>query len=1272
MRRNSLSEAPAFPAHELQSELKRYRDPGTAMSDLRPGTAWPIPFRTNGPSPFFTEIGVCPNTLLCHHYELMEKKRSVIFRWVTALREAVWAFTQQDIDLLCGRPVNTEEKRASEAAGRRFEMAVSAALILQTRFVYSFAPNKDRAWRSLRDFIDLHGGSMSEKHSTANSFRRSYFILDLLDLAVPWLKYHFSALVAQVLSAGTRTVLELPPAPENFRNEKPGSFLRSGGACYLFWLRIVGWKTLFPGLHSDGERAAALAHAIGDLKRAMPPPGVSMCLASANKTFEKLTTAPSKPYVRTPMRYLFELAVRQIIRKSLRTLPESRVVRDDTPVRPAIPSVRGRIDNPSRAHGVHGALHARGAFQSPLTCPSCREVGGDDEDPRGPGGCSCRNILVRPLSEKRQANLVSLVSLPEPLKVRVISLATSSASYPLQHLKDFMWGLLEQHDAFRFALGPLDTDLVNLALGPPRERTLVHSGDYSDATNSMFLEVSTLQLQILSEELSARYPGQRFTEVIEAMRTGLTGPSVCPPRHDPLDPLFFAERTGRHPFITDPTYDVPPACYGSGDAAARPMRRGQLMGCEVSFPLLCIANLANHIVASALQSAGFTPAGASTLTGSAIPESLIGQFGAAIAACRKRDLRVQSLGALINGDDCLKRMQHGEVQIFWSVADHCTGMSESVGKSFKSEDLAVINSQPYVWREGKFRPVRGVPLYLCQENPQMRPRSIPGRDWSDEVPEAPLEGRLASRCEFMLRVCRGLEGREFGPIYDRLLTIMIRNNATALDSLRPRGIPWFTPIYAGGVGLITGRECALSPVQRAYTLLSMAQALQTVDPSTNEVPSARPPTFSGAREVFARVTEILSDLGAIPISAQERAASDDPLPRPSPGFEGVLKMVRFYGEMLPFGVRYPDPERLGALGEDPFSLAFPFFNPRVSFFRLPDGSLRGFLDGPCPEEAGELSALGRTREEWLRGRELRWIEICAYCDDADLPSWLRGADPVSLRRLMNPTGVQPRPPLRWLRGLALPYEPPSPLGWFFLDGHGPRPPVSPPLCDDLVGEVEALPGPTQEPADHALYERCVRLTRANPRPKPPVPRWARQFSDRASGWFDEFFMQSTPPTNEFRECPTCSVLRPSDADQSNPGLDPTVLDAWAEGEVGPCPFPLNFFAVPVPGPIWPRRPQRPSPNVDGFHRGERRLCTSEYKDTSQARERLWRTASDNVFVPDIPSPVWDRIMRDRRARFVTREMSSYTCLCGRSCEYNRVVPFGDLCQKRPRASPSLD
>lgn len=229
-------------------------------------------------------------------------------------------------------------------------------------------------------------------------------------------------------------------------------------------------------------------------------------------------------------------------------------------------------------------------------------------------------------------NDVEIIAIPEAGKFRVISKGDGYLYSALQPLQGRMLGAWKHHYASTMMDDDL-TDKINKINDLVPEFTKVISGDYKDATNFLNRQ-STVEV---------------VKQLLHVDGGHLAGISFLPGR------LIYPR--------------------GKDKKVYRRFEEGQLMGHPLSFPILCIINLAVYHCAVDLY--------CDTL--------------------HKSDNFRQRLSkaVIVNGDDILFKGDDQLVDLFFKVAREA-GFRKSIGKNYISETFCQINSQTFTLKGGKW------------------------------------------------------------------------------------------------------------------------------------------------------------------------------------------------------------------------------------------------------------------------------------------------------------------------------------------------------------------------------------------------------------------------------------------------------------------------------------------------------------------------------------------------------------------------------------------
>lgn len=233
----------------------------------------------------------------------------------------------------------------------------------------------------------------------------------------------------------------------------------------------------------------------------------------------------------------------------------------------------------------------------------------------------------------------------EPLKVRLISKGESLKYWLSRPFQRYMWRGLQRSPIFRLTGRPLmEADLWDLVGSSGEDGSLWNSGDYSAATDNIKMSWTIEAFEAILEQSGLPYDYQAL-----------------------LRRVIYGQKL---------TYQFAPNPDANSERSEVSVwqRSGQLMGSPLSFPILCILNLAAYWLA--LEEVGN------------------GKYRCSIP--------MNKLRVLINGDDILFRVPSEGVksrlyQTWLRMLDHI-GFELSLGKNYICKDYLCINSQGYTWR----------------------------------------------------------------------------------------------------------------------------------------------------------------------------------------------------------------------------------------------------------------------------------------------------------------------------------------------------------------------------------------------------------------------------------------------------------------------------------------------------------------------------------------------------------------------------------------------
>lgn len=311
-------------------------------------------------------------------------------------------------------------------------------------------------------------------------------------------------------------------------------------------------------------------------------------------------------------------------------------------------------------------------------------------------------------SEPRELPKAKIHAIPEPLKVRVISKGDPGLYYSVKKAQKCLNLACRSLPCFRL-MGRKEcpTDLFDLAeraemLAKAGHADIAwHSIDYKSATDRLSARLGTYILSYLISDLEASVQSRilkvfGFHDLYYPAERGIDDESCCfesirlekehlPPGETVSNPhvcQFCRERlaahNGEYYTITDTSKDY--LCFGT-------QTNGQLMGSPISFPILCLSNLALALRVTRLEDwISRSP----LRMGHHVADS--GRFTREVLRRIDNGIHYDRLRSfLINGDDLL----YVGTQQEW--IDHIelgkrVGLSLSIGKAYRHHTYANINS----------------------------------------------------------------------------------------------------------------------------------------------------------------------------------------------------------------------------------------------------------------------------------------------------------------------------------------------------------------------------------------------------------------------------------------------------------------------------------------------------------------------------------------------------------------------------------------------------
>lgn len=262
-------------------------------------------------------------------------------------------------------------------------------------------------------------------------------------------------------------------------------------------------------------------------------------------------------------------------------------------------------------------------------------------------GSSDREAILR---SPESPLVAKVVALREPAKVRIITKMEGLSSFLSTPLQKALWNYLQQFPQFALTGRPLDESMLHDLLQSERvfpwndpeyyeqkKNILLNqfvSGDYKSATDLLYLQYTLA--------------------VIEHVNSLLVGDDIELAKHHlaVLSPqlLVYPGKTGISPLL---------------------QKNGQLMGCILSFPLLCIINLFTYV--KSLPD----------------PVKLLVLQG---------QISMKRLPVRVNGDDILFRAILKQYQK-WQRAAASVGFQLSQGKNFRHPTCFMVNSTPVILKD---------------------------------------------------------------------------------------------------------------------------------------------------------------------------------------------------------------------------------------------------------------------------------------------------------------------------------------------------------------------------------------------------------------------------------------------------------------------------------------------------------------------------------------------------------------------------------------------
>jgi hypothetical protein len=513
-------------------------------------------------------------------------------------------------------------------------------------------------------------------------------------------------------------------------------------------------RTRFGERTSSGtptKRALNLAWSLLGLKAMFPPMWVDSIGKTLREHAEILGSPPplsidSNPFYPT-------VKVLTVIADSIARLSYGpSVVRYDELPRPRLSSSAGWVklyDTESKRwrtmRGTRAAQRERlgGSFAEELTSMSYHPRVGVSE---------YRNIPFQfDWTEWDFSPRVSVVALQEPFKIRTISIADGPATAASSPFQAVWHKTLKSLRPFRLIGG----DRVAKVVGdfPFGDGRAFVSGDYSAATDRLSMEASQIVLDRLLRPVALPSELRRRIEV-----------SLLNSELDYSQTLqMFQDKVPESLLESIP---LPPQTE---------QRNGQLMGNILSFPILCMVNLATFV----------------TMVSRSVSHPSYWVVASALERGYFTREEFDALPVLINGDDILFKATVFEYEL-WNEVVELFGLKPSMGKNYFSEQFFTINSELYTADGFQTRPWWG-----GFESDFMRLRQELRFETGLDVLHADPRRVLASIQAFLRQ---SVSERDWPTVNNLWLEHHQRTGVLDYYS----GLNWFLPLERGGLGLDPG------------------------------------------------------------------------------------------------------------------------------------------------------------------------------------------------------------------------------------------------------------------------------------------------------------------------------------------------------------------------------------------------------------------------------------------------------------------------------------
>nr|UJQ92763.1 MAG: putative RNA-dependent RNA polymerase [Narnaviridae sp.] len=585
---------------------------------------------------------------------------------------------------------------------------------------------------------------------------------------VRWLEYGSRGLLEKYLKWKTAHILalawrsEAPPLPTSLRSGLSG----------MVTCGLLGTDRAFLRNRCRSQRtsceALRLFFSLYQAKAAAHPVPASFVSEAVAGCIHRLTTEDDIPDIidveGTPVSK--DDMADQVIRTVREIYGSVRAERTEPPGKGRAGSCRSSVEYTRAMGGPHQCLSDRLGLRGASYLLGIVSRAGRTNEIRLPGHPEdWEDVLEDSRRRAWTQDLIACypVALTEPFKVRVITRGAVDPYHLSRRYQPDLWRPLARFPSSRLVGEPTSKGAILQFLSEcdPDDDRLFVSGDYEAATDYLDPDLSRTALEAACDSIGV--PAEDKIVLLRALTA-----------HVILDPE-------------------------SGEEVGRQVR-GQLMGSPISFPVLCILNLA--FTRYALELAG------------------------------KTVLRLDDLPILVNGDDLLFRAHPWEYRV-WERITRFGGLRPSLGKNYVASNTFTVNSE--LWRArichhevaGQVTPFySGERLRTIQWGQLYG--SVKGHAKTGTSGEAPLFSPGAGTAISS----RGQCWREFLDSCNdraRAYSLLWEVHSTWLSCVVPPGMSYSLPISHGGAGFPAPPSTTPEWVKRRASGYQLAKARYFLD-----------------------------------------------------------------------------------------------------------------------------------------------------------------------------------------------------------------------------------------------------------------------------------------------------------------------------------------------------------------------------------------------------------------------------------------------------------